>query len=65
MLSSEQSCEESHASKIEYDGACISMRLLNFLIVLRVMEELMVVMSGLLMNFLTALRAVSICFVSL
>ena len=42
-LSSVYTCEESHASKNEYDGACIRMRLLNFLMVMRVMEELMVV----------------------
>ena len=40
---------------------------MNILMVLRVMEELMVVrllillMSGFLMNFLTVLRAMSIC----
>ena len=67
MLSSEESCQESHASKIEYNNACIRMRLLNFLMVLRVLEELMVVRllillsSGFLMMFLTVLRAVSIC----
>ena len=67
VLSSEKS------SKIEYNSACIRMRLLNFLMVLRVQEELMVVrllmllMSGFwmrflhLMRFLTVLRAVLIC----
>ena len=48
----------------KYDGACIRMRLLNFLMVLRVLEELMVVrllillMAGFLMRFLQLM----ICF---
>ena len=52
---------------IVYDGACIRMRLLKFLMVLRVLEELMVVrflillISRFLMRFLAGLRAVSIC----
>ena len=40
---------EPHASKIEFDAACIRRRLLNFLMVLRVMEELMVVISLILL----------------
>ena len=45
VLSSELSCEKSHAPKIEYNGACIRMRLVNFLMVLRVLDELMVVIA--------------------
>ena len=45
VLSSELSREKSHASKIAYDGGCIRMRLVNFLIVLRVLDELMVVIA--------------------